>query len=421
MKINLTTEPIIVENKDFQTIQIRVLFPFEENEKDLAKISLLPSMLMYLNSEYDTEDKFQKEKKKNYILGTSCSKFFIGTSGFLCFNMIIPDFKILGTNLFEEQLSFFSKMIYSPKIINGGFSSFEVEREKKNLMIGIKNSTKDLRSYQSIKSLEYVDDIGILSRCIENHSEQIELVTSQNLYNFYKDIVYKTTPLIFIMGDVVKDEISDCIDKYLYKNKDKEISFNKNYNYFLKPRKKNINIIEEKSTFKDSSISLFYKVYDMSEDDILYLELIKILLTSLSSRLLSKKLRDEFELVYSTKVVSYTNFGLLEITAFINKKNKDISIEKIKEVIEELKDAKLVTPLLKNVVERVRITLIKSLDNKHEILTDFITSKLEIAKTTKEKYELLKNVTASDVAMFVDRLVLDTIYFIEEEENNENR
>ena len=37
--------PIILNNTDFQTIIVTVMFPFEETVADLAKIQLLPNML----------------------------------------------------------------------------------------------------------------------------------------------------------------------------------------------------------------------------------------------------------------------------------------------------------------------------------------------------------------------------------------
>lgn len=411
----LSSKPIIIKNKNFQTIQIKVLFPFVDKEENLAKTILLPSMLMYMNEKYDTEEKFQREKKKNYILGTGCSKIVVGTTGYFCFSMTVPDAKVLGINNLVKQFSFLEEMIYHPKVIDMGFDPFEVEREKKNLKMGIQNSIKKLKVYQTIKSLELVDDYGVLSRCVENHDYLIDEVTPQNLYEFYLSSISNKQPLIFVMGNVDKDEITAYVDKYLCKTNKRSISFDKSYNYFLKPGNENVKIVNEKSHFKDSSVSLFYKVQDMSEHDFIYLGLVKGLLSSLSSRLLSKKLRDQYELIYSSKVVTYPHFGLFEITAFINAKNRDLTVEKIKEVMNELKDVEYIEPFLEKLKERRRINLIKSLDDKYDIMEDVILKRLDIDMSRKENYEIVKNIEAKEIVEFVDRLKLDTIYFIEED------
>lgn len=419
MKMKVSAKPIIIKNNDFQTIQINVLFPFVDKEENLAKATLLPSMLVYMTEKYDTEEKFQKMKKKNYILNTACSKIVVGTTGYFSFSMTVPDTHILGINNLDEQFSFLEEIIYHPKVINKGFDGFEVEREKQNIKMGIQNGIKKLRFYQSVKCLEVVDDYGVLSKCIENHEYLIDEVSPQNLYDYYKENIYNKQPLVFVMGNVNEDEINTYVNKYLYKYNEKNISFEKNYNYFLKPRDEEVKIVNEKSHFKDSSLSLFYKVQDMSEDDFIYLGLVKGLLSSLSSRLLNMKLRDKYELIYSSKVVTYPHFGLFEITAFIDGKNKDLTLEKIKEVIEELKDAKYIEPFLENLKERRRINLLKSLDDKYDIIEETILKKLNIEMTRKENYEMVKNVKAREIVDFINRLNLDTIYFIEEEDKNE--
>lgn len=419
MKMELPTKPIIIKNKDFQTVQISVLFPFIDKEENMAKVTLLPSMLVYMTEKYNTEEKFQKMKKTNYILNTRCSKMVVGTTGYFAFNMMVPDTNVLGINKLDEQFAFLEQIIYHPKVINKGFDSFEVEREKKSLKMGIQNSIKKLRVYQSVKSLELVDDYGVLSRCIENHEYLIDEITPQNLYDFYLDNIYNKQPIIFVMGNVNEEEINTYINKYFNKTSNKNISFEKNYNHFLKPSGGEVKIINEKSHFKDSSLSLFYKVQDMSENDFIYLGLVKGLLSSLSSRLLNKKLRDQYELIYSSKVVTYPHFGLFEITAFIDGKNKNLTLEKIKEVMNELKDVKYIEPFLENIKERRRINLIKSLDDKGDIIEDVILKKLGIDMTRKENYEIVKNVKARKIVDFIDRLKLDTIYFIEEEDKDE--
>ena len=155
----------------------------------------------------------------------------------------------------------------------------------------------------------------------------------------------------------------------------------------------------------------------MCEDDIIYLGLIKSLLNSLSSRLLDKKLRDENDLIYSSKVISYDRFGSFEITALINKKNVELDKMKIQEVLEDLKNVELVTPLLENIKERKRLNLLRMLDDKFALLSDFIVQDLGFDDTIEELYNKSLKVTAEDIAKFIDRLVLDTVYFLKEEEH----
>ena len=270
--------------------------------------------------------------------------------------------------------------------------------------------------YHSYRIKNLIDNEGYLSDSLINDEDLLEEVTPQSLYEFYLKNIKECQPSIYIFGNVDEERIYNLCDKYLYIEKFNNTERDYRLDYYLKPRRE-VNYVEEESTFKDSAISFVYKVKDMTDEDIIYLNVIRDLLNSLSSRLLNKKLRDENDLVYSSKVLSYDNFGAFEITALINKNNVEFVKEKIKEVIEDLKNEELISPLLENIKDRKRVNLLRILDDKYALLSDFIVSDLGLDDTTEELYEKIKEVTACDIKIFIDRLILDTVYFLKEEEN----
>lgn len=417
IKKQLLNNLFFLENKDFQTIQIQVVFPFKDDIQYLAKGALLSNMLNYMNNYYDTEEVFQKEKRKRLILQMGSTKFSIGDKGYFCFDLIIPDTFVLEDNLLEEQISFFEKMIYHPKLIDDAFDNFELEREKTNLKRAMNNSMKNLRPYHHYRIRKLIDDQGQLSISLYDNMPLIDDVTVTNLYSFYQELISNNEPLIFIMGNIDKEMISNLITKYLIKKPFSQKIIDVDYNSFLKPRMSKVQEIEEKGDFKDSAFSLVYKVKNMQDEDILLLQSIRGLLASLSSRLLDKKLRNDFDLVYSTHVNIYAHYGVLELTAYINKNNKELVKEKMLEVIDDLKKEELIAPLFANFVDRQRVNLIRRLDQKRMLFDDFIDNILGIDELPEEKYKKLKQIKAKDLVNFMNRLVLDTIYFLKEEEN----
>ena len=415
MKINISKKPYILKNNDFRTIQIQVMFPIKFRKEDLAFNNLLPNMLQFMNKKYPSEEEFVLAKKELYVLGTHCGYFGIGLNGYFGFNLIIPDTDSLKEDLLEEQLSLFSEMIYNPLVKNYCFSSFELEKEKKNLLIGIDNALKNIGPYQNIRLREIVDEDGILSLDLSRNTYLIEEVTTSNLYDYYRKNIIDNSPVIFVMGNVDENRINELCDKYLYKNfKDKV--FDSELYYFMKLRDNILEVVDE-SSFNNSCLSIVYKLKDATKDDYIYLNFIRDLLISLSSRILSKILRDDLEIVYSVQVIPYTHYGLLEVKAFINKDNMEITKEKIIDVINSLKNPDIIRDGVSNLIERRRIDVIKKKDNKGLIFEDFIDSTLGISNTLEDYYEKYKNISCEDISEFVNRLVLDTIYFLKEKED----
>lgn len=94
-EVKINKNPIIIENNNFQTIQINVLYPYQKEEKNLAKDIILPSMLMYINNDYPTEKGFSKALKERFILKLHSFPTTIGTTNYLTFSLTIPDKKSL--------------------------------------------------------------------------------------------------------------------------------------------------------------------------------------------------------------------------------------------------------------------------------------------------------------------------------------
>lgn len=416
MKINFKNMPVIFQNNDFQTIQIKVYFPFMRNEQNLAKMHLLPGMLHNVCGKYPTEEEFSMECRKLFILANYCTCSVMGEIGYFCFNFMIPDTKYLEENLLEKQIMFLREMIYNPKIDNNGFCYDEFKREVDNLYVDMEKVLNDNVSYAMIHAKDYADNNGLFSSNIYNHKELIEDVNEKNLYDYYIENIYNNKPLVYIFGDVENTNINDLCKKYLYNSNFKNYSVNASIKNYLPIRDKVIEHIE-KSNFKNSVLINFYKIKDMSYDDEVLLGTVKELLSSLGSRILNKKLRDEAELVYSSYAVSYNNYGILGIVSLIQKDNYSIVKKKINEALELLSDEDYITPLLQNIKDRHKTNLIRRLDDKTSLFQENIVNDLRLEMSPLEYYEKLSMINPTDITNFMSRIILDTSYFLEEGEN----
>ena len=123
---------------------------------------------------------------------------------------------------------------------------------------------KNLKVYHPVKLVEHVDTEGTLSRNISNHQWLIDECTRQGVYEYYKKNILNNNPIVFIFGNFDDDKLTSLCKKYLLK--EEVISYDEDYNHFLQPRDK-VNDVHEKKEFKDSALSLVYKVRDMKEED----------------------------------------------------------------------------------------------------------------------------------------------------------
>ena len=84
----------------------------------------------------------------------------------------------------------------------------------------------------------------------------------------------------------------------------------------------------------------------------------------------------------------------------------------------DLRDKEMIDSLLDRLKERKRISLIKSLDDKFFILNDYIAVTLKTEESQEDIYKKMLKITSEDINKLLDRFVLDTIYYIEEDNND---
>ena len=128
--------------------------------------------------------------------------------------------------------------------------------------------------------------------------------------------------------------------------------------------------IEEEGPFHQSALYLIYKIKEMKEEDRVLLFVISSLLSSQSSSLLHKNLRDDGKLVYSTYSTTLSHNAVLITKALIHKNAKEEAIDRIKQTIEMLKNKEVIEPLLENIKERKRISLESIKDNHYGLVNE---------------------------------------------------
>lgn len=409
-------EPTFFLNKDFQTIQVKVIFPFPKEEKNLAYVHILPNLLQLVCAKYPTERDYSLAMQKEYILNAMCTYSSMGELSYFTFHLTIPDTVSLRKDVLKEQFDLFSQMIYDPKLNGDAFCLEEFEREVSNLKVYVDKMMKESSSYAFIKAKEAVDPDGAFSTSIYNHLNLIEEANPKDLYQFYLDTIYNNHPLIYAFGNFDEDKLRSLCHEYLYRQEFDDEDMSGNLDIYV-PIKETPTIVNEESNFRNSVYLTFYNVKDMSDDDKILLDTVKNLLSSQSSRLLNKKLRDEHELVYSSYAINYDNNGLLAVCAYIHQSHKEETKEKIKEALKDLENEEIVSEYLPILKERFRLGLIRKLDDKMALFQEKVLEDLGIDDTSDEYYQKLCNLTPSDISQFMKRLILNTEYFLKEGEH----
>lgn len=416
-KIILKTQPYIIKNKGFSTIEFVFIYSCKYKKEYIPYIPLLKQLLLNSSKKYKTEKEYKKVYNEKFIISIRMYTYILNDNLFFEFRLIVPDPKRVKDFDLESAFKFFIDTIYEANVINKEFNLECFEREKRFLEADIKNCLKNVheKSYQAF--LNIVDDIGILKYNLYNNINLLQNSNSKELYNIYYENIINNKPVILVYGDVKKN-IKKLIKKYI-NIKNEKVVIDKNYSNYLKPSKK-IKDIEETSNNHESILFIAYKVKDMTNEDQLYLGIIKNILGYGSNDLIFKELRMNKKLVYSSHTWMKKRFGLLVIESYINNISKDKVVNSVKKVIKYIKNEEILKKYLEKLIKDFEINLIRAKDSRVKKLNDFIDEKFDFNYSLEEAIEKYKNIDINKLLNLLDRLILDTIYFLRGDFNEEN-
>jgi len=407
-KIILKSSPYIVKNKGFSTIDFEFIFSCKYEKKYLFYLNMLRQVLLNSNYFYKTEKEFKEAYSKHMLINLKMRSHILNENLFIRFGVTLIDPKVVKDYDFESAFKFFVDTIFSPNIVNEEFDNVAFNRERDFLKDDILESYKNVYNKTYQKFLNVVDNNGILKENIYNNMDLIDSANPKEMYDIYKTLIYNNKPMIIVYGNV-DNSINDIIKKY-YNYDSSRIIYNKNLSNFLIPFD-NVKDIVEDSEFNQSVLYIAYKVKNMSEDDRFYLNLVNDIIGKGVESLIFKKLRVEEGLVYSSNNWCNSRAGVLVIESYINNNSKDKVVDIIKQCLVSLKDKDFLGSRINRLKENIFYSMIREKDSKYTKMIDFITNKIDFADTSSSLLKKYENIDINYLIQFIDRLILDTIYF----------
>ncbi len=401
----------IYKTKNFHKIVLDIVFPCVRKENYSIYGNLLIRLLSKKSNKYPTEEMFSNALIENYVMGFSFSKSICGENWFYTFHVVLADNSILKEKEYnyEKTLQFVFDSIYNPFALDNSFYASEMEIAKKQLSNYIESGYKNIKHYASIRTDEILDDENYFFDSPFYHKEDIENITEQELFSYFKEVIYKKRPLLFIVGNVDSNFVN-IFEKILSK---KEENFLIPYTIKPYPKVKKIKTLEEVKEYNQSIVKFVYKIQNFHQEDIVKLNVLNFILNSQSSRVLHEFLRIREKLVYTAGSSFSARYGLLYITAQIYKEQHLKTIETIKDIMKILNDKDFLKEKLEKVKLRKRINLERQKDDIFCYLEDLKGTFFKIHDTFVEEYKNVKKITVENMLAFLKRLQLDTIYYLE--------
>lgn len=410
----------VIKTDKFKTIKIKINFKRKITKEDIVYRNMLVNLLMESTKNYPNARLIEIESENLYNVGFSSGTSSSGSYHIISFNCTFLNEKYTEAGMNEKSLQFFLDFIFNPNVINKEFNSNAFNISKNILRDDIISYDDSPNRYSNLKLMEAMVPNTPLSYNIFGSLDDLEKITTKNLYEYYESMLKKDLIDIFIIGDVDKNEIKKLIkDNFNIKTLKKE-----SVPHFLENKKfkSRFHKIKEVKRLEQSTLLLGYKLEPMTIKEKLYVSYVySYILGGGPDSKLFKNVREKNSLCYNISASIYGVSDLMIIKSGINAKDVNKAIRLIKEQVKKMAKGEFSI----DEINKAKTTYLSSLkgleDYPNSILNMYISKEYLDYDLVEERKKQIGKVTKEDVISLAKKIHPDTIFILEgssEDEKN---
>lgn len=401
----------MIKTDRFKTINIELIFSNEIKKEEITITNFLSSILAYSTNKYPTKNSLAIKMQDLYAARIYPSCYRIGNFYNVDFNLSILDEKYSEKGMLEQTLELLHEIIFNPNVSKNAFDSVSFGIIKNEERAQIDRIKEDSRKYSILKMLSSLDENAVFSYNGYGYVEDLEKITPNNLYEFYKKFIDNSSVDIFIVGDIDFDIVYNMIkDKFCFKNLKKS---DKNPILDVKKCRDKTQIIFEEDNTSQSKLSIGCLIDTMTKFEREYvLNLYNLILGGTADSKFFKNIREKYSVCYYISSVGNKLDNLLIITSGISKENFDKTLDLIKKEMNDMSNGIFNEIDIEN-AKKYYISILEEIEDKpNQIISSYYAMELFGVDDVEARKEMIKKVTKEDIINLANKISIDTIFLL---------
>lgn len=408
----------IIKTKKFKKIAIKAIFWNELKKEELSLITLLVDNLLFSSKEYNTKRKMAIKKADLYNINLNGGSYINGNQIITEFVLSYIEDKYTEKGNSEEAIEFFFNCLTKPNIDNNSFDKTSFEITKERLLKAIKKE-KESPGYVSNKGfLKELNSNEIYSDSVLGNEEDINSITPEILYNYYKDFFKNNHIDIFVSGNLSENEESLILNRLKFFENKKNIPYSNKYITYKKELTEKI----EDSKFNQSIIKMGASLKNLTKNEINYdLAIYSMILGNGPSSKLFKEIREKNSFAYSIRSSIISNPGIFEIIGGISFKNFENTKKETLKQIEEMKKGSFTEKDIKSAKQYILSFLNEVEDSQWQTINYYFNQLYFDQNSIQDSIENIKKINKQNIINVAKKINIDTIYLLKEDTNEKDK
>ena len=406
----------ITTNK-FKTNLYAVFLALPLERENVTKNALITAILRRGTQNIQSQNLISQKLEEMYGASFDCGIEKTGDNHIMKFYLeaINEEFIPEKEELTKKCIDILFDIIFNPLVENNGFKLEYVESEKNNLKQIIESKIDNKRVYAFERCIEEMfkgEPYGLYKY---GYVEDLEKITPQNLYEYYKKLINECKIDIFVSGTIDNKKVNELIEnnEEIKKLKEREAKYVINTEKTKQRDSKETNTIEEHMQVGQGNLVIGLDVNYKNENCRYIASVYNAILGGGSNSKLFQNVREKESLAYTAGSTFRRQKNVIFIRCGIEIANFEKALETIKMQLTDIQEGKFSDEDLNNSKELI-IESIRGINSEQDTeITYYYGQELSDSFTTLNEYtEKINQVTTDEIKELANNIIIDTVYFL---------
>ena len=409
----------IIKTNLYKTITVKIFFREEALKENITKRNFLSRMMMLGSNDYKTKVELTKAEQNLYAVNIASTNRRIGNYLDTGISLKVLHDKYTEEGNFLKSLDLLNSIIFNPKVDNNAFDEVDFNTVYEEYKADLESLVENKMSYALIKGLEATAKDSVISYRGIGYLEDLEKITKENLFDYYKEVINHNYVDIFVLGDVLEEEINNIIREKFKINTFKK----KPINALVNPlRVSRVKTIKEKTVAEQDNLIITLSLNNLTDYERNYpLSLYNAILGGGSESLLFREIREKNSLAYYVSSTPNKLDNLIIIRAGITKDKSMDAVNIIKKILKDLEKGKIDDDRIEKAKEYYTSAIDDIIESPFQIIESYYMIELLGVDDIETKRKKMLKVTKDEIIAVAKKVKINTVYILEgSDDNGEN-
>lgn len=406
----------IIKTNLYKTITVKIFFREKALKENITKRNFLSRIMMLGSNDYKTKVELTKAEQDLYAVNISGTNRRIGNYLDTGLSLKVLHDKYTEPENFEKSLDLLNSLIFNPKVTNNAFDEVDFDTVYEEYKADLNSLVEDKLTYALIRGLEKTDDKSVISYRGIGYLEDLEKITKENLYEYYKEVIKHDFVDIFVLGDVDEEYITNVIREKFKINTFKKQPINALVTPLKSSRPK---IVKEKVISEQDNLVITLNLNNLTDYERNYpLSLYNAILGGGSESLLFSEVREKNSLSYYISSTPNKLDSLIIIRGGITKDRSMDAVNIIKKILKDLENGKIDDDRIEKAKEYYTSAIDDIIESPFQIIESYYMIELLGVDDIETKRKKMLKVTKDEIIALAKKVKINTIYILEGSDDN---